>query len=89
MKEDLSSLNEELQEAMSDYITNYKREIDNYSKRLEALSPLKVLSRGYSITESEDGRVITSINDINSGEQMTTILKDGRIVSKIIDKKED
>jgi exodeoxyribonuclease VII large subunit len=50
--------------------------------RLEALSPLKVLSRGYSVSLGDDGKPVTRANARIGGE-ITTIVADGRIVSRI------
>ena len=83
MQEDLSSLKEELDESIQDFINENKRTIKSYSDRLEALSPLKVLERGFSITETDDGRVISSVKDVHPGENVTTVLKDGTIISKV------
>ena len=47
---------------------------------LENLSPLKVLSRGYSVTES-DGRVLHSVENVAWGSEMTTVLPDGKVIS--------
>ena len=83
MKEDLKSLNEELDESIKDYIDENKKLLKSYSDRLEALSPLKVLERGFSITQSKDGRVITSVKDTSKGDSVVTILKDGVIISTV------
>ena len=88
MKEDISSLEEELDDSIKDIIDGYKKEIKSYDDRLEALSPLKVLDRGFSITETKDGKVIKSVNDINEGDIITTRVKDGKIVSTV-EKTED
>ncbi len=83
MKEELSSLNEDLDEVMRDVISNYQQCIKSYDERLEALSPLKVLERGFSISETEDGRVIKSVKDIHKGENIKTRIKDGTIISTV------
>ena len=83
MKEDLSSLEEELDESIRNLIQENKRALKSYSDQLEALSPLKVLERGFSITETPDGRVISSIKDVQKGDSVTTILKDGTIISTV------
>ena len=46
---------------------------------LEALSPLKVLSRGYSYTENELGRAVTSAADVNEGDRLSVTFMDGRV----------
>ena len=52
--------------------------------RLESLSPLKVLLRGYSVTQHEcDGRVIRSVADVSAQESIQTRVSDGMIVSRV------
>ena len=48
---------------------------------MEALSPLKVLSRGYSVTTAADGRIVVSVEQVESGQQIHTRLADGTITS--------
>ena len=55
--------------------------------KANALSPLSILSRGYSIAES-DGRVLRSINDLNVGDKFDLIMSDGVIGAKVNIKKE-
>ena len=83
MKEDVSSYKEELDDAISDYLQDKKRVLKNYQDQLEALSPMKVLNRGFSITQDENGKVITSVKDVKIGDSITTIVKDGTINSKV------
>ncbi len=50
--------------------------------RLEALSPLAVLHRGYSVCRSiPDGQVVRSVDDAAAGSRLETIVTDGAIVS--------
>ncbi len=51
---------------------------------LEALSPLKVLTRGYSITFAEEGGVLTSAEDVKAGDIVKTRLRDGEFASKVL-----
>jgi exodeoxyribonuclease VII large subunit len=53
---------------------------------LSALSPLNVLSRGYSVTLDAQGNAINSANDINNGDVIRTKLNDGEIESVVRDK---
>ena len=54
--------------------------------RLEALSPLKVLSRGFSVTiRQRDGKVIASHEDVSRGEEIRTLLARGRLTSRVTD----
>ncbi|MDH4158164.1 MAG: exodeoxyribonuclease VII large subunit, partial [candidate division Zixibacteria bacterium] len=52
--------------------------------RLEALSPLKILSRGYSVSRKLPQAVLLkTVNDILAGDTMETILADGRVISSV------
>lgn len=51
--------------------------------RLDALSPLKTLARGYTITQ-KDGKVIRSANELDTGDIIAIRLQDGQKEAKII-----
>ena len=55
--------------------------------KLDALSPLKTLSRGYSVTEHE-GKVLSSINNINQNDIVQIRLQDGKFKAEVIEKEE-
>lgn len=46
---------------------------------LEALSPFRVLGRGYSIAQKEDGTVLSSIEQVTAGEGLSLRLADGLV----------
>jgi exodeoxyribonuclease VII large subunit len=52
--------------------------------RLEGLSPLRVLERGYSVTErARDGAIVKSADAVKEGELVRTRLWRGRLVSRV------
>lgn len=51
--------------------------------RLETLSPLNVLTRGYSLTHTEDGKLVRFSTDVNTGDLLITRLAAGEIVSRV------
>lgn len=51
--------------------------------RLEGLSPLKVLARGYSVTTREDGRVLRDAAAVRPGEALVTQVRKGRVWSRV------
>ena len=60
-----------------------------YSKKeIYAYSPLKVLSRGYSISKIED-KVIKHVKDVASDDIMVTRVNDGVITSCVVSTKEE
>ena len=61
---------------------NKNKYIELVSK-LDTLSPLKTLTRGYSIIE-KDGRIVKSITDLQAEDEISIRLKDGEKQAKII-----
>lgn len=51
---------------------------------LQALSPLNVLSRGYSLTHTADGRVLRNADTVKPGDDIVTRLDSGIILSRVI-----
>lgn len=61
-----------------------KEELNNLTGKLEALSPLAVLSRGYSITfKLPEGKAIKDAKALHPGDRIETRLNKGKIISKI------
>ena len=53
--------------------------------KLDALSPLKTLARGYK-KKKKNGKIITKKQDVNLGDEITLRFIDGNVVTKVIDK---
>ncbi len=85
----LELLKNRLVAAQNQNITrNNQRYIAAVSK-LDAMSPLKVLTRGYSMAQSEDGTVIRSVRQAELGQRLTISLSDGKLSATVMDKKEE
>ncbi|HIV02553.1 MAG TPA: exodeoxyribonuclease VII large subunit [Candidatus Aphodoplasma excrementigallinarum] len=61
-----------------------REEIKAAAGRLDAMSPLAVLGRGYSIAKSKDGTVIRQRGDAVSGTEFELILSDGSVGAKFL-----
>lgn len=57
--------------------------------KLDAMSPLKVLTRGYAMVQNSNGTIVHSVHHVCENEQLQIRLFDGVIDSKVISKKED
>jgi len=64
-------------------ITISKKDFANHVTKLDALSPLKTLARGYSITTKND-KVVKSVNDLKSGDKISLRFSDGETKASII-----
>ena len=56
--------------------------------KLDAMSPLKVLTRGYAMAQTGDGSVLRSVSQVELGERITVSLNDGELSATVMDKKE-
>lgn len=65
----------------------FKNRLSLAGSRLDTLSPLKILIRGYSVTRDNQQRVVRSIEGLKIGHTIETIVNDGRIFSVIEQKK--
>ena len=73
-----------LQNSMMLKLKEAKTSFVKETAKLDSLSPLKTLTRGYSIvTKQESGKVIKSVNDLNSGEKVNLRLSDGQKTATI------
>lgn len=57
--------------------------------KLDAMSPLKVLTRGYSMAQTEAGKVLRSVRQVELGERVSVLLSDGKLSATVMDKKEE
>ena len=73
-------------------ITNvFDRNTQNLSalkKLIHAHDPMRVVERGFSLTFNEDGKIISSIEEIKTDSKITTRLSDGELISVVKEKKE-
>ena len=52
--------------------------------KLDALSPLKTLTRGYSIISKQDGRIAKEVKDLSQGEKVLIRLSDGKVDAQVL-----
>ena len=57
------------------------------TSKLEAMSPLKVLTRGYAMVYTGAGEMLKSVEQVSAGDDITLTLKDGRISATVTDGK--
>lgn len=79
----IDNLGEKLTAVASARITEKKSALRECSAKLNALSPLAVLERGYGAVFDEQGGVVKSIKQINQGNTLKIQVKDGCITSAV------
>lgn len=77
------SLQQELTQAMEAELDAKKHRLSLMAAKLSALSPLTVLSRGYSITTTAGHRAVQGVSDVSVGDTIRTTVADGTISSVV------
>ena len=83
-EQQLAQLKVRLNSHMNLTLSLQQKQLAHLCGKLDSLSPLKVLARGYSITQNQQNFTIHSMKDVNVGEQIKTRLPDGDIISQVI-----
>ena len=83
-EQQLAQLKVRLNSHMNLTLSLQQKQLAHLCGKLDSLSPLKVLARGYSITQNQQNFTIRSIKDVNVGEHIKTRLTDGDIISQVI-----
>jgi len=79
----LSGLERRMAESSARSLTARRHALAALSSKLDALSPLKVLDRGYGLARSSEGKLLRSCAGLSAGEQITVTLKDGDLDARI------
>ncbi|MFP9230258.1 exodeoxyribonuclease VII large subunit [Pectobacterium cacticida] len=79
----LQQLSYQMQSAVERQLNQNKQKLGIACSRLEGVSPLATLARGYTVTTLPGGQVLKNIAQVTSGEILTTRLQDGWVESQV------
>lgn len=79
----ISSLNIQIQNAFKQLISNKEKSIISKAENINALSPLNVLTRGYSLAY-KDSKLIKSVNDVAVNDKINIKLYDGDLNAVVV-----
>ncbi|MEQ9861637.1 exodeoxyribonuclease VII large subunit [Pectobacterium cacticida] len=79
----LQQLSYQMQSAVERQLNQNKQKLGIACSRLEGISPLATLARGYTVTTLPGGQVLKNIAQVTSGEILTTRLQDGWVESQV------
>jgi exodeoxyribonuclease VII large subunit len=79
----LDRLESRLARAIQMILRQQQNRLQNAARTLDTVSPLQTLQRGFSITQAENGVLITDASQLSKGQRVMTVLKRGRINSVI------
>ena len=83
---DLDRARDHLISVSDRYLSQHKKLHTHYAAKLDALSPLKVLSRGYSVIKDREGMPVKSTQQVDEGDRIQIILTDGELTCRVEDK---
>lgn len=75
---------ERLSNALRVALERGARQVEANRQRLEALSPLRVLARGYSLARDDSGALVTSVAALRPGVRLTTVFADGSALAEVL-----
>ncbi|TMX47204.1 exodeoxyribonuclease VII large subunit [Vibrio sp. Hep-1b-8] len=79
----LQRLEQKLLDAMDRKLLNTRHQLALAAEKLDTVSPLATLKRGYSITQTEQGNVVVRATDVKAGDILVTRLSDGEVCSTV------
>lgn len=87
-QQDVSNFSDKLLLTYSDAISKFKERYIKNVALLDGLSPLKVLKRGYTFVEDDNGKVLDSVKNIISEDIINLKFADGKARCKVISREE-
>lgn len=84
----LQLLNERMIHAANQAVNLKKQAFIQRAAKLEAMSPLKVLCRGYSMVSREDGGIVSGINQVEPADRICVHVSNGHITAQVLEVKE-
>lgn len=86
-KQTLEYLKNRLVSSENQIISRSSQRYVALTAKLDAMSPLKVLNRGYAMAEGENGEILRSVQQVQLGEHIRVHLGDGTVQATVMDKK--
>ncbi|MDY7081818.1 MAG: exodeoxyribonuclease VII large subunit, partial [Halobacteria archaeon] len=78
----LDEIEQQMHNSVERRVENKRSAVHEKASVLESLSPLKVLSRGYSVVE-KDEKVVRSVDDVSPSDPLSIRVSDGRIDAEV------
>ncbi len=78
--EKLSYMNEKLESLIKNKTEKYETRLSAAASRLDSLSPLKIISKGYCVTEAEDGQTLSSAKQVKVNSKINIVFSDGEVL---------
>lgn len=87
-RKNLQLLQNRLVSAESRIVEQKNRSFVSLTSKLDAMSPLKVLTRGYAMVQTGGGEVLKSVKQVQPGDNMKVNFSDGSVIATVTEKEE-
>ncbi|MFC4760776.1 exodeoxyribonuclease VII large subunit [Fructobacillus durionis] len=84
-----TALAERLAAQQTQMLRPYQERVALAAAKLDLVSPLKILSAGYTIVKGPEGQVVKSKSDLKAGEKVGLTFADGQLEAEILGEKHD
>lgn len=85
----LADYDDALRSAMKNKLQQYRHRLGIYLERYQGMSPLSKLNQGYSFVADQDGRGITSVEQVKPGDRVEISVTDGVIRAEVFDSRRE
>lgn len=85
----LADYDDALRSAMKNKLQQYRHRLGIYLERYQGMSPLVKLNQGYSFVADQDGRGITSVEQVKPGDRVEISVTDGVIRAEVFDSRRE
>ena len=89
LKKSVELLCSRMTAAQNQTVSRYRQRYLTLAAKLDALSPLKVLTRGYAMVQTGEGTVMRSVKQTAPGDSLSITLNDGLMTATVTDVKEN
>ncbi len=79
----LTTMKNRLNSSTDSILNSQRNRLATISSMLTATNPVRVLERGYSMALNQEGKPVTSIEGLKSGDGLTVVLKDGQVDTEV------
>ncbi len=79
----LTTMKNRLNSSTDSILNSQRNRLATIFSMLTATNPVRVLERGYSMALNQEGKPVTSIEGLKSGDGLTVVLKDGQVDTEV------
>src|SRR5690625_2634745 len=87
-KKQFNHLHHQFQQHIRRIMHEHEKRVHHLIEKLTLLNPLEIMKRGYSITYSTEGKIVSSKSEVKKDEKINIRMVDGIVSCKVLDVKE-